>query len=322
MNDTQLHQNISCVTTYSGKIHLHENQRHLLIAFDFVIMLLNLVTNGLVIYVLLVTKQLTNISLRLIFFLCVSDLCLGVISQPLFAVMMNSYADQCYCSFESIVQFFAILFTHTSAYSIAVIGYDRYCRIHHLNRYHEMMQPWKLLILSFSIIILSLCQAVFYVLGTQMEFFDLMKKIAVIIDAFIATSSLIIYLVTLRIMQRRRVATIYVGQDIFQSIDRVITRVSSRILLALILFYLPYVIISALYSNMNGKVSADKQNILTFALFLGFLLAYCNSWANAVIFICANPKARDIFRMRPIKQDTRTRASSKPTANTCPIQST
>lgn len=297
--------NTSCLTTYSGKVDLDDTQRYLLLGFDLAIMTFNILINIIVVIIMIITRQLQNTSLLLIFILCISDLCLGLITQPLFSVMIADYADRSYCDFETIVQFFAIFFTHTSAYSIAFIGFDRFCRMKYLTRYSDIMKKWVTVSIFTLIPTLSLFQATLYVLGTQLEFLEKAKKVTVGIDGLIALSVFVTYLLTVRIVRRHQQEASNV--DMMQTADRIVTAVAARILLAVVIFYLPYIVVAAMYSNMSAKLDEPRRKKLSFALFITFLLTYCNSIANAAIFLSLNPKARKkmkFFEASTTKGDT------------------
>lgn len=294
--------NSSCLTTYSGKVNLDDIQRYVLVAANLVIMLINLFVNVFVVAVMAKTKQLNNTSLHLICFLSLSDICLAVVTQPLFTLMLVDFAGHTYCDYETINQFFAKFLTHTSAYTIACIGYDRYMRMRYLSRYTTMMKPITTRMIFLMIVVLALCEATLYVVGTQQNFFKKAKIVAVVIDFCVGILVIVAYLMTVKVVRDRRINSTL--RDVMNQADRTITNVAARILLSLIVFYLPYMAISILYSEMYNKIVFGKK-WLSFALFLGFLLTYCNSIANAVIFLSSNTKIRSMLKRRS-QTDSRT----------------
>ena len=115
-NETH-YNNLPCLSTYSGRVYMTNYQRYILVATDVIVMILNFAANSSVIIVLVMRKFIRNTSLILLFFLSISDTCLALITQTLFAILIGKYSEKSYCTFEMIVQFFAILLTHTSVYN-------------------------------------------------------------------------------------------------------------------------------------------------------------------------------------------------------------
>ena len=307
-------QTSTCETSYSGKSNLSNGQLNFLVTFDVVVMVLNIVTNIVVILSLVATKQLKNNSLKLILYLSISDCCLAVITQPLFAAMLTNFADRSYCNFETVVQFFAILFTHTSGYTIAVIGYDRYARMKYLNRYSQVVTDIRIKCTLALVWMSSLIQALVYVCGTQLNFFAKAKKVTVGIDAVIALSVLLFYVMTIRVIRNYRNHA--ENRQVLKGVDKVVTRLASKILLSIIVFYISYVIISLTHSALISKYQHTKKRWLEFSLFVGYILTYCNSFVNALIFLGVNKPAKERLKRlcgKSIDQDTNERNATSST---------
>jgi len=280
-----------CETSYTGKNELSEQQIYGLVAFDITVLLINLVLNTLVIVYMLGSKNLNKVGFKLIFCLSVSDICLALIAQTLFAIMLIKYPDTTNCDIELSVQFFAILFTHTSGYIIALIGFDRYARIRYLTRYAEKFTHKRVNIALIIVCVLSILQASLYVVGTEYNFFKGGKRIAVIIDVLIALSVFFFYLLAIREIKRhnRNTAAKSVG---LQSINQSMVKVASKILLSILLFYISYVIISFSHSILIDKVNSKTKQILDFLLICSYIFTYCNSFVNAAIFLGVNKTAQ------------------------------
>ena len=169
INRSSINSTVACETSYAGKIYLNDAQKGFLKCVDLTIMIFNIWANLSVIYSLVATKQLNNTSFRLILFLCVSDCCLGMTTQPLFAIMIIGYTDHTYCNLEITVQFFAILLTHTSMYSICLIGLDRFCRMKYLLRYSDIVTFRRVHISIVLVTCLSFIQATVYTVSSMFE---------------------------------------------------------------------------------------------------------------------------------------------------------
>ena len=281
---------LTCLSTYSGKVYMTNYQRYILVTIDVIVMILNFVANSGAIIVLFMTKFVRNTSLILMFFLSISDICLALITQTLFAILIGKYSDQSYCMFEVIVQFFAIFFTHTSGYTIACIGFDRFARMRFLNRYSLVVTKRRVSVALTVICLLSFFQAMLYVLGTKYDIFETTKKFAISIDFVIAFLVISIYLLTIKIVRDYRMNS--QNRDLLRKTDRTVTRLASKILLAIFLFYISYIVISTCHSLLDKKVKEDAKSWLNFVLHFGYILTYCNSFVNAILFLTMNKNAK------------------------------
>ena len=301
------------MTSYSGRIHMTNGQINFLIAYDIATGFFNFVANGLVILALILSKQTGNPSLKLIFLLSISDCCLAVVVQSLFAVMMFKYPHTQNCAFEMVTQFFGIFFTHTSGYIIALIGFDRYARVKFLTKYSNIMTSKRIQFLVLIAIVLSVVQASLYVLGTSLSIFDKTKKVGVAVDFIIVLSVVIVTIMAVcAVKSHRRNAG---NQSMMKAVDQTMTRLASKILLTIIILYVVYVIIAFLHSAQADKSTGAKRSWLEFGVFLGYLLTYTNSLVNALIFLSVNNKARKVLLRKIFKggdsKDSHTGSVSK-----------
>ena len=285
-SNTTLSEISKCLSTYRGKVFITDNQRFFLVIFDLLVLILNFTANSGVIIALVMAKFMRNTSLILLFLLSMSDIFLALITQTLFAILIGGYADQTYCTFEMIVQFFAIFLTHTSGYTIACIGFDRYARMRYLNRYSLVVTRKKVLTTSFIIYLLSFLQGMLYVLGTKFDVFEKLKQVAVGIDFVIALFVVGIYVLTIKVVKEHRSNS--QNRDFLANVDRKITHLAAKILLAVLILYGAYIVISVCHMILDKKLKGNAKAWLNFALHFGYLLTYCNSFTNAVLFLTMN----------------------------------
>ena len=312
-NNTTLSEVSECLSTYSGKIFITDNQRYFLVAFDLLVLILNFMANSGVVIALVMAKFIRNTSLILLFLLSISDIFLALITQTLFAILIGGYADQTYCTFEMIVQFFAIFLTHTSGYTIACIGLDRYARMSYLNKYSVVVTRRRVFTATFIIYLLSFFQGLLYVLGTKFDVFEKMKQVAVGIDFFIALFVVGIYLLTIKVVKDHRKTS--QNRDFLENVDRKITQLASQILLAVLILYGAYIVISVCHIILDKKLKGNAKAWLNFALHFGYLLTYCNSFANAVLFLTMNKEAKPkILQFLHIHKVTDSNSVSNPSS--------
>ena len=312
-NNTTLSEVSECLSTYSGKIFITDNQRYFLVAFDLLVLILNFMANSGVVIALVMAKFIRNTSLILLFLLSISDIFLALITQTLFAILIGGYADQTYCTFEMIVQFFAIFLTHTSGYTIACIGFDRYARMSYLNKYSVVVTRRRVFTATFIIYLLSFFQGLLYVLGTKFDVFEKMKQVAVGIDFVIALFVVGIYLLTIKVVKDHRKTS--QNRDFLENVDRKITQLASQILLAVLILYGAYIVISVCHIILDKKLKGNAKAWLNFALHFGYLLTYCNSFANAVLFLTMNKEAKPkIIQFLHINKVTDSNSVSNPSS--------
>ena len=115
----------NCVTSVVDFSNFAFRQLVSLTLFNVALILVIVITNAFVIYILIKTKQMSNVTCRLILVLSVSDMLLGVFAQALFTI--ESYNANCFVVTACL--FVSVFLTHVSAYTIAIIGIDRYIRI-------------------------------------------------------------------------------------------------------------------------------------------------------------------------------------------------
>ena len=84
---------------------------------------------------LIKTKQLNNLTLRIFLMICLSDLFLGTVSEPVMLLVYARYYQPLYnCSLHITLE--VLLFpTRISAYLVCLTSFDRYARLRYLNRY-------------------------------------------------------------------------------------------------------------------------------------------------------------------------------------------
>ena len=299
----------SCFTSYSYKIYLTTSQRQILVALNLAVMVLNLLANSAVLIVLLMSRLCQNTSYMLLFYLSLSDFFSGLLAQSLYAILIGRYFDQSYCSFEIIGQFFAVLLPHTSGYAIAAIAFDRYARMRFLIRYQLVVTKQKIIAVCLIITFVSLFEGLLYAFGSKFNFFDISKNVVHGIDFIVFVSVVIIYLLTMKVVRDHRNNS--TNQALLKNINKTVTILASKILIAIVSFYGIYISIAVVYMAYINKVNDAGKSWLNFALLAGYLITYANSFANAVLFLTMNKMTKEkimqfinnVLRKRHLQRD-------------------
>ena len=291
----ETHWNISkttCLTPYSNKIYLFNNQRYILIVLDVTLMILNLLANSAVLIVLFVSKFCQNTSSYiLLFYLSMSDCFSALVAQPLYLILIARYFDQPYCKIEIVVNFFAVFLPHNSGYIVAAIDFDRYMRMRFLNRYHHVVTKQRTLISYCTITLVSLCEGLLYTLGTELNIFNICKTAVYVIDFFVIASVTTIYLLAVKVVKDYQKDSR--NKSLFRNVNRSVTILASRILAIILILCGTYIIVSITYTILLTKVGLTGKSWLNFGIFLAYLITYCNSFANATLFLTTYKRSRE-----------------------------
>ena len=117
MNHTDQSKNVTdisniCLTPYHGKVYLATEHLLILISFDGIILLCNLVANALVIFIIVRTNQLSNAAFKLIFNLSLAGIGQTIFGQTFFLIALiidtsclMQYSGQCLILFLGTRQF-------------------------------------------------------------------------------------------------------------------------------------------------------------------------------------------------------------------------
>ena len=190
MNNTS----VRCYKPSMEYLFLSRRPVDLLTIANSVVMVGNLTSNMLVIYVLITTEQLANNACKLIFMLSVSDFMIGLFAQNLQTAILYEKT----CSLMDTFAFVATFFVHLSMYTIATMGIDRYLRIKH---YANFKALWTTRVLSAVIsmnVFLSLLQATMTLLALRSAKEYVLIPIYLAIDGVIISGITFLQILTIR----------------------------------------------------------------------------------------------------------------------------
>ena len=290
-NSTSSNTTSICASLFSGRRYLDEIQINILISFNAVIMISNLVANLAVVYALLSTKQLRNVSMRLILYLSISDCSLAFIGQPLFIVMMTEYLDSSNCTFETVIQVVIVSSAHISGYIIILIAWDRYVRMKYLQSNSVVIKSWKVHVSVVIVLFLSFLEGVIHAIGTTLEVFADMNIVQAITDILLMFVVFVAYMKTIIVIKKQK-NDVNNHHDVLVNLDHVITRLVSKMIVAGVVCYVPYIALTILRPSIIDKANVENRKWLHFALFLSYELIFSNASANALIFLSSNKKSR------------------------------
>ena len=212
---------------------LSQNQRIILTVFNTLLMLKNIVANSLVLYILIKTKQIRNITCKLIFAVSVSETMQRIFVQNLY----TGFLFKNLCSAVSVFLFISIFFLHVSVYTIAVLGIDRYLRIKQPVKFKVVWKTKTVFALISIATFNSLLQAIMSIIGLLVEIQYIISTIYYLIDGSFLVAVIVLQLLTIRTSNAvHKDSTI----DAANKTNKVITILCMRIMISLCFFFAPY----------------------------------------------------------------------------------
>ena len=280
-----------CPTNALDVSHLTNNQLIVLTVLDVLVLTVTFISNTVVIYLLLKTKQISNVSCKLIFHLSVSDLLLALLVETLFIVVIFKTN----CTVKFISQFIAAFLVHLSAYTIALIGIDRFLRIKYKMTFRSLLTTKSVMLMIVLVWVLALTNAVIITFGILVN-----KRVAQTIssslDLMILILIVFLQLLTIRVVKKINCRD---GQPIPANNQRTqnkITNMCMEIMLLLLIFMVPCVVMQIVRSRIREDLDVPGKSVLEFTFRISILLGYSNSFANAVLFLTKNIKCRRFLK--------------------------
>ena len=234
---------------------------------------------------------MSNVTFKLIFMLSLSDLVIGAVAQPLY--MMQFYNVN--CSIVTANLFLSAFFMHVSGYIIAIIGIDRYIRIKYYAQCKVIWTTRVVLALLFIGCLLAFCQTLMITISLLLQ----KRKAELLALAYVGIDSIIIGAVIFLQFQTIRASNAVRSESTVNAsnrVDKKITKLSMRIMLILCFFVVPYAIIFSCLRTIKSQLNGKTKSSLDFILSFSTLFIYANSFANGILFLITNVKAKRFFQ--------------------------
>ena len=270
--------------------YLTSTQVLVVVLLNTVLMVGNIIANGLVIYILIKTKQVSNITCKLIFMLSISDLMIGVFAQNICTI--HFYEKNCFVKLASIS--ISTFLSHLSAYVIAILGIDRYLRIKYFTNFKTLWKTKVVFILICFLSLLAAFQAVIITISWLLQIEQITMLIYVAMDATIVGTTIFLQI---RTIQRSNTVHNESTLSASRRTNKKITRFSMRIMFLQGIFIAPYtLIVNFLRDKIQDQLNSNGKSVLEFITCISIVLIFANSFANSVLFMMTNVKARKRLR--------------------------
>ena len=281
-------------TSACNKFEIHFsslNSRQLAVPtlFNLIVMTRNVSSNILVIYILYKTKQIANVTFKLIFMLSTLYVLTGVFVQNLF--LLASYEKD--CLIQRPYRTLSTFFVHLSGYVIAVLDIDRHIRI----KYHTKSKSVWTTKVVITLLFIECLVAIFQTVMLEVGLYCSRGQIGLIVyDVIDVIISMIMFL---QIQTFRALYALRSALSV-RSVARgtkIVTKLSVRITFMLYLFAAPHVIVmNYLRRVILDNFVGNEISIFEFIYSLSIIFVDVNSPANALLFLTTNLKRKRFLR--------------------------
>ena len=276
---------VSCYTSVFDVSLLTSRQLIIITIVNMILMSSNVIANAVVIYILIKTGQISNITSKLIFMLSASDLLQGFISQNL----LTATFYETNCSVNDASRFLSVFLSHLSNYTIVIMGVDRYLRMKHFVNFKIMWTSRVVLKLIFLAFCIALLKALLITVGLLRGQKYAVYTIYIALDGIILGTIIILQIKTISTSNPLHDESIATASG---KISKRVTKLSMRIMLFLCFFLTSHLVMSVLREIIQDQLNVDDRSIIEFISFISLVLVYVNPSANAISFLMTNMKAR------------------------------
>ena len=238
--------------------------------FNFAVMMGNVFANALVIFILIKTKQLSNVACKLIFMRSISDFLIGTLSQNIFFAVF--YGTSCFIKMSFRIA--TIFLRHWSGYIIAVLGIDRFIRINYYAAFKTRFTTTFILASMAIACSAALISAVGIAVGLHVRKERVFTTISFVFGVMVI---IIVTLLQVLVIQTSNAVHSISTIDASQLTNKKIVKLSTRIMVSLMLFCTPYLILTAMKTRLKDQLNKNGKSILEFILCASVILTYTNS---------------------------------------------
>ena len=284
MNDSKA---VVCSRTYSTVESLDWQWRLTFILVNEIIALVGLVTNVSAAWTIVKTRQIRNQSIKLVFYLSISNVVFAVVGQTSLAALFY-YAQEIDCLTMRILIFVLEIFTYSSTYLTAMLGFDRFMRIHFQTTYSGVYTRTRFRISLAVLYFLIFLQAGLGAVGRFLETSALIITLPINIVVFGVVAVLYGKSIQILRIHEKNVKTMFKNRR-----SANLTRLASLYITTDFLLSLPIVLALSVYYFLqrHGRSSID-QELKGKVFYASFLFFLCHCPINAVCFLLVNKKAK------------------------------
>ena len=303
-------KNSTCpCTSLDGKKYLTITHVVILLILDGVTLIGNLITNFLVMFIIIKTKQIKSIANKMLFQLSFADFFVALLAQSLYFIAILFYKIRLY-TVEAMQMFIGVLLVNVSCYTIALLGLDRFIRIKYKTSHLQIFSQKRVYLMMAMIWVYSLVNAIFTFIS-----FTLDLPIMSLLNSVLETTTAII-ICTLHIAPAtvmRKIRNTSNNPTVIDKTSQYIIRLQSKAVSLFLAFLGPFLIIVVIYKGYGKYTSGTTRSNMEFLLLLSYQFAMMNSFANALLFLVTNMQSKLFLRKLMRNRIFVLRSSSKST---------
>ena len=256
--------------------------------------------NIILIFIMFKTGEKLSYTSHFVICMSISDIGMGSIALPMLVAMLTVEHLRINCTYQKVVQCIAYTFGYTTFFMLMVIAMDRYLLITKTVKYKSVMTKFRFGIVVTCVVMSSIACSVISV-----TFYSFYLHMAFIVTNVLFIGS--IYILYYKLLRRiDKQASAVTKDDVITSTrERLMSKKSRRrkrdvsvaktikILLGTIFgLYMPYNIISSIWTYYRFKLNENPGLILNVAIFWTYVLMFVNCTANVIIYGHGNGKIR------------------------------
>ena len=262
---------------------LSDSQLNTLLGTNIFFAIVNVIVNVLSIWLIVVTKQYTNMSLRLTLYMSISDLGVAVVSQQVMIYFLVNAHSDISCEIQVFCQYLLYLFPHLTGFFVGLVALDRYCRVKYTHKYPEVMtfkrQTIGLLVITF----LAMLNCMVLISGSFTGNWLIGLLGIHPLDTSFVTWDILLYWRSITMMKE------HVKNNTIEmkNFSKSISRLASIYLVLVIIFYPPYLLLDLVQAFVDSS-----NTTVVFWHVMTLIWVFLNSVIDAVSFLVVNRKAR------------------------------
>lgn len=272
-----------------------------LITLNTAASLMNIGINSFLIYTIYKLRLFRKISYRFILCLSISDLCVGIIVQPMLSARFLVNDPEILPLLRISLQFVGIIFVQTSGVLTAVISLDRYLHMKHLMYYNSHMTKQRASLLITSTVVGNFLIGIAITAATVYGLIVYVTTCWLSLNVVILFTIVVLYTRAYLSIKRRIADTTFQSTSTahnqkIQRPDLEFIKGMALILAALFAFYVPYEVTGLLVFFVPKTTTTQVRMNVQNAFYYSILCLYMMSCYNGIILIIFDRKLRAAFK--------------------------
>ena len=275
---------LNCFSIFDDIVYVSVKDRGIILFFYFIVTIINVITNGLCIFINVVTGHWKNQSMRIILYVSISDILNAILGNGshILLILIPNRLD---CQMRRFLIFVPHIFSYFSSYSVLFLGLDRFLHVMLLSRYKRIIKPVRFNCLMTIYLTIGLCQAFLTTYGPKLFGKGSGARYSAPVNNLFVFATVVTYIasiIKLKIYSKtsRTVSTSTMN----------INKLTTAFLTIITITYSPIILSSIFADRLTNRFGAANTNILAHSL---LLWAKCNSGLNAIAYLRLNGRARN-----------------------------